>query len=241
MQKQKREDGNLSEKEELRRLKAENRRLHRENEYLRHRAALRRMPREPLSEETKHFSEAVRLSHALHARTYFGYLLERFRRSRLFLIYDKTRFAVRGFFFATKLWHLLIFVFSLLGISAQFLFIAGALMVFLPAAVLSSLTVGIYGYFIHRKRNRLLQKQLHEKKIIRIYLIFAQTERMHHFSRYLDEMTKKGAVFLISRSFRECGFSGASQIGVNLYRIHISFYFSFIRHLDAFRIIKIHL
>ena len=98
----------MSEKEQIRRLKTENRRLRRENAYLRQRTMEHGTETEPLCASSRKFRETARSVPSLHAKTYFGYLLERFRCSRPFLVYDKTRFAVRGFFFARKIWQLLI-------------------------------------------------------------------------------------------------------------------------------------
>ncbi len=232
----------LSEKEKLQKLRAENRRLRRENEYLRHRLS---MPtafaeKDECSPSEKLFAQRLKQKSALRARSYFGYLLERLRKSRPFLIYDKTRFAVRGLFFVTKIWTLVVWMFAFLGIGAQFLLIAGALAVFFPAAFLFSSVLGLYGYFAYRKWNKLLFPRLSRETDARIWFFFLPKGKQGaYFSRWLSSIDQKSTVFLVSFSFRDCGFSGVRQTDVRTYIIHISYYFSLVKRLDHERIVKI--
>ena len=81
-----------------------------------------------------------------------------------------------------------------------------------------------------------------EENISRITFIFLPKKGgARYFFRFLPDMAKQQAVFLVFRSFRECGFSGISQMQAHIYRIHISFYFSFAKTWQSMKIIKIYL
>lgn len=225
----------MSEKEHLEKLRDENRRLRRENEYLRHRLAM-----EDRSPSEKLFAQRLKQKSALRAKTYFGYLIERFRTSRPFLIYDKTRFAVRGLFFITKLWTLLTWLFAFLGLGAQFLLTVGALTVFLPAALLSSAILGVYGFFAHKKRNAFFEAHLASKPDETIYFFFVpKSVRASRFLHRISGFPCKGTVFLVSFSFRGCGPSGVIRADETIYIIHVSYYFSLVKRLTQKRIVKI--
>ncbi|MBQ8495884.1 MAG: hypothetical protein IJ489_00310 [Clostridia bacterium] len=229
----------MSEKEKIRKLEAENRRLRHENEYLRHRLALedRSEKEKTPSKSERMFAEQVGRKSALRAGNYFGYLIERFRKSRTFRIYDRTRFAVRGIFFAKKVWTFLIWFFTLLGIGAQFLFVAGSVTVFLPAALIFSASLGFYEYFAYRKWNKYFSSLLSDQKIYFIFLSAGKTgEYLHRWSRSL---AREGTVFLVSFSFRGCGFSGVVPTDENIYTIHVSYYFSLVKRLDHERIVNV--
>ena len=231
----------LTEKEKIRRLEAENRRLRRENAYLKQwYDGERRAFDEKTSLPERYFAERLQQKAALRAKTYFGYLMEKFRRSRSFLVYDKTRFLMRGFFFARKLWYLFVLVVTALGISAQFLFLLTTLAIFLPAALISSFVIGFYGYFRHRKWNRLFYEILREKE--KVYLFFLPKRKTgFYFSHWCENLSENATVFLISFSFRDCRFSSVSALGENIYKIHVSYYFSLIKRLDYEKIIRIYL
>ncbi|MBQ3490427.1 MAG: hypothetical protein IJA86_07550 [Clostridia bacterium] len=229
----------------IRELKTENRRLHREIDYLKHLCAQYEPPseEEQISEEQRALAESAQNADVLHAKSYFAYLFARLRRSRLFRLFDKTRFAMKKFKFAKKLWFFLVSFFTVLGVSAQILVIVGALAVFLPAGIILAAIFGLYSYFTHRKRKKLftgLIAQAEEKE--KFYLIFAPKNTENgYFKRTLPELAEKGKVFLVCRSFKECGSSGVIQTQNNIYKIHISFYFSFVRRLPTEKIVKVYL
>ena len=227
----------------IRKLQAENRRLRRENEYLRH-LSVQFDPKEEedTSPEQKMLLDSVKQAETLRSKTYFAYLLQKFRRSRPFLIFDKTRFAMKGIRFAKKMWVFFIGFFTFLGISAQFLLILGSLAVFIPAALIASAVIGIYSYFSHRKRNRAMQLFFDETVKEKIYLVFLSKDRSSgYFTRNLSSLTEKGHVFLIMHSFRDCDRKGFSRIDDHIYKMHISSYFSFARRLPPERVVKIYL
>ena len=222
-------------KKEKARLLAENKRLRRENEYLRHRLSALG---EKFSEngETPYeakFSDASRVAAASHKRTYFGYLLGRLKVSMAFRLWDKTRFAVRGFFFASKIWNLLVWLFVILGFGTQFLLFASALMILLPAALLVSLTLGFVGFFAHRKWNQTLSAFFTADD--KIYIVFAPKtwEKYEYFRYMLAELQKDGVVFLVCRSVSACGYRGAKIINTRLCAVHISYYFSLKKHIEG--------
>ncbi len=227
----------MTDKERIKKLKEENRRLRRENEYLRYGASF---PKGNTQSE-KEFAEKIRRHTALGAKTYFGYLLEKFRRSRVFLIYDKTRFVMRGFLFAGKLFHFLFLIAAILGVGAQVLLAVSALAVFIPAALSVSLIVGIYGYFAYRKENRRFAQFFAERPFERIYFFFAEkSERGRFLNGWLLCLAQTDIVFLISDSFWETGFSGVRKQKNGVYLLHSSYYFSFIRLLPKERLIKVY-
>ena len=229
----------MSEKEKIRKLKAENRRLRQENEYLRHYLSLEKQPEgeEPPSESEQMFvKQAVRKS-ALQAGNYFGYLLGRFRKSRVFRLYDKTRFAVKGIFFARKIWIFSVGFITFLGIGAQVLLAAGFVTVFLPAMLIFCAGLGLYGYFAYRKWNKYFSSVLAEQKL---YFIFLSTKKPGaYLNRWSRALARDGTVFLVSFSFRGCGFSSVTHTDENIYTIHVSYYFSLVKRLDQERIVNI--
>lgn len=217
-------------------LQSENKRLQRENEYLRYRL---RALGEKLSdgEETPfeaRFGGVSRMAAASHKRTYFGYLLGRLKVSMLFRLWDKTRFAVRGFFWASRIWSFLVWLFVLLGFGTQFVLFVGAAVILLPALITVSLIIGGMGFFAHRRWNRVLSAEFSspEKKI---YIVFApKTWEKHAYFRYmLAEMQKDGVVFLVFSSFAACGYKGVKTLSSCLYAVHISYYFSLKKHLEG--------
>ncbi len=225
----------MTEKEKARML-SENKRLRKENEYLRHRLSALG---EKFSEdgETPHeakFSDASRMASASHKRTYFGYLLGRIKVSMAFRLWDKTRFAVRWFFFASKIWNLLVWLFVLLGFGTQFLLFVSAAMILLPAAVVISLVLGFMGFFAHRRWNKTLAAFFSSPEE-KIYIVFApKTWEKHEYFRYmLEEMQKDGMVFLVFHSFSACGYKGAKRLSSRLCAVHISYYFSLKRHIEG--------
>lgn len=227
----------LTDKERIRRLKEENRRLRRENEYLRYGADLPKGN----SKAERLFAEKVRQKSALRATTYFGYLLERFRRSRPFRIYDKTRFAMRGFLFARKLFRLSLLIATVVGVGAQVLLAVSAIAVFIPAALIVSLIAGIYGYFVYRTENLRFSVLFSERKTETIYLFFlTKSERSVYLSEWMRTLSETGIVFLISDSLLKTGFSGVRRQKNGVYLLHSSYYFSFIKLLPQERLIKIY-
>lgn len=235
----------MTEKEirrQLRRLKSENRRLRRENEYLRHRTvqlgdggAIRD------GREAQVMRETARSLSVSRSRTYFGYLMLSLKFSRVFRFYDKTSFAVRNFFFASKLWGIITGIAAVLGISAQVVLTLGALTVLLPAAFILSAVVAALGFFAHRKWNRAFENILAGQ---RLYVLFAPKGRhgSGYFSAMAHDFAEHGVVLVVSRSLSFCGFSGARAVGGNLYRIHTSYYFSLAKRFGlsgAKRIVKI--
>ncbi|MBR7161447.1 MAG: hypothetical protein IKD07_03440 [Clostridia bacterium] len=228
----------------IRALKTENRRLRQENEYMKHLCAQYEPPEEEKpTEEQKALAECAQNADVLHAKNYFAYLLAKLRRSRLFRLFDKTRFAMKKFKFAKKLWLFSVTFFTVLGVSAQVLVVVGALMVFLPAALVLSAIIGIYSYFTHRKRKQMFQRLidgLEEKE--KVYLVFVPKNGMNgYFIRTLPALAEKGKVFAVCRSFKECESRGITQTETNIYKIHVSFYFSFVRRLPSERVVKIYL
>ena len=230
----------MKEKDNGERLRSENKRLRRENEYLRHRLTALG---EKLSDGDEiPFEErlgvASRMASATRKRTYFGYLMNRIRGSVLFRLWDRTRFAVRGFFWASRVWRLLASIFVLFGVSTQFVLIVGAMVILLPAALVGSLFIGGMSFFAHRRWNKALSVKLASEK--KIYIVFAPKtwEKHEYFQYFVSEMEKDGMVFLVLASFAACGYQGLSPLSDKRYAVHISYYFSLKKHIEG-RIVQI--
>lgn len=227
----------------IRDLQRENRRLRKENEYLKHLSMqYDEVPKDEESPEQKMLSVAVKRTHTLNTKNYLSYLIKRFRSSRPFLIFDKTRFAMKGFKFAKKMWVFFIGFFAFLGVSAQVLLIVGALTVFLPAALIVSAVIGVYSYFSRRKRNQMLKPVYSKDYDGKVYLVFLPKDQPDgYFLRTAEMLAEKGYVFLVTQSFRDCKRKNLLRIGDRMFRIHISAYFSFARKLQPEKTVKIYL
>ena len=224
----------------IRDLQRENRKLRKENEYLKHLSMqYDEVPKDEESPEQKMLSVSVKRTHTLNTKNYFSYLIKRFRSSRPFLIFDKTRFAMKGFKFAKKMWVFFVGFFAFLGIGAQILLIIGSLAVFIPAALIASAVIGVYTYFSHRKRNKMLKPLYSEDYDGKIYLVFLPKDKPDgYFVREASALTAKGHVFFVTPSFRDCGRKSLLRIGDRMFKIHISAYFSFARRLHPEKTVK---
>ena len=88
----------------------------------------------------------------------------------------------------------------------------------------------------------MLQPFFDENAKEKIYLVFLpKNEPGGYFTRNLSSLAEKGHVFLIMHSFRDCDRKGFSRIDDNIYKMHISSYFSFARRLPPERVVKIYL
>jgi hypothetical protein len=227
----------------IRDLQRENRRLKKENEYLKHLSMqYDEIPKAEESPEQKVLSSSVKRTHTLHAKSYLSYLLKRFRSSRPFLIFDKTRFAMKGFKFAKKMWVFFIGFFAFLGMSAQVLLIIGAITVFLPAALVVSAVIGAFSYLSRRKRNKVLKPLCSDQYKGKVYLVFLPKDSPYgYFTRTASQLTENGHVFLVTQAFRDCKRKSLLKVEDKIYRIHISAYFSFAKRLPEERVVKIYL
>lgn len=227
----------------IRDLQRENRRLKRENEYLKHLSMqYDEVPKEEESPEQKMLSGAVKRTHNLSAKNYFSYIFQRLRGSKTFLLFDKTRFAMKGFKFAKKMWVFFIGFFAFLGISAQVLVTIGLLTVLIPTALIASAVIGIYMYFSRRKRNKILRHLFAEDYDGKIYLVFLPKNKSDgYFVRSSETLAENGHVFFVTQSFRDCGRKSLLKIGDRMFKIHISAYFSFVRQLRPEKTVKIYL
>ena len=231
-------------KELIRKLRRENRRLRRENEYMKHICAQYEPPEEEkLTAEQKALAACSQNADVMRSKNYFAYLFALLRRSRLFRLFDKTRFALKKFKLAKRLWFIFVAFLSVLGVSAKILVVVGTFVVFLPVALILSAMIGVYSYFVYRKRKRMfmdLISQTSENE--KFYLVFVpKNSKDGYFVRTIHELAEKGRVFLIYRSLKQGCFSGIAQAETNVYKMHVNFYFSFVRRLPSERIVKIYL
>ena len=228
----------------IRYLKSENRRLNRELAYMKHICAQYDPPEEEkITEEQKFLAESAKNVDVLRSKNYFSYLFARLRRSRVFRMFDKIRLWLKKFNFAKKLWFFLMTLFTFLGVSAQILVVIGVFTAFLPFAVLFSIIFGIYSYFTHKKRKKLFQTLLADvEKKDKIYLVFVPKRGVsEYFLQTVPSLAEKGKVVLVFRKFKDCRSLDAEQTERNIYKIHVSVYFSFVRRLPPERIVKIYL
>ena len=61
-----------------------------------------------------------------------------------------------------------------------------------------------------------------------------------YFRDMVAEMERNGVVFLVLSSFASCGYRGMKRLSSRLFILHISYYFSFRRHLEG-KIVQIYL
>lgn len=222
----------------LRSLRAENKSLKKENEYLRHRL-------EQLGERSREKSkeQAVLLgvlatTHVSRAKTYFGYLLFRLRTNRWFRIFDKTSFAVRGLLLASKIWRIAMALFALIGIGAQVILVIGIFAVLLPAAAIFSVLMATIGFFSYRKWNSYFQKTVQGQKI---YILFLpkKYKRGDFVFRMANAFSEGGIVFGVSRSVFNGGFFRLKKENERFYLIPFGYYFSLRKHIHAFGILNL--
>ena len=227
----------------IRDLQRENRKLRKENEYLKHLSMqYDEIPKAEESPEQKMLSVAVRRTYGLNAKTYFSYILLRFRNSRSFLIFDKTRFAMKTFKFAKKLLVFILAVLAFLGVSAQVLVAISLLAILLPVALIVSGVIGAYTYLSRRKRNKILQHLYSEDYDEMIYFVFLPRNAPDgYFVHMAPALTENGNVFFVSKSFRDCKRRSLLRMGDRIYKIHISAYFSFARRLRPEKTVKVYL
>lgn len=230
-------------KKMIRELKRENRKLRRENEYLRHVAVQYDPPsKDEDSKEQILLSKAVKRTHTFCSKSYFSYLFQRFRLTRQFMVFNRTRFAMKSVRLARKTLVFLAALFTFLGISAQALVIVGALTVFLPAALLASAIFGLYSYIAHRKRNKTFQPIFSDTYEGKIYFVFMPKKKScDYFVRTLPDLSENGYVFLVSPSFRDCKRKSILPMGDRVFKMHVSGYFSFVKKVPAEKTVKIYL
>ncbi len=226
----------------LKNLRAENKSLKKENEYLRHRL-------EQLGERSREKSKEqavllARLSttHVSRAGTYFGYLLFRLRTSLWFRIFDKTSFAVRGFLLASKIWRVMMAIFALIGIGAQVILVLGIFTVLLPALLVFSVLMAAIRFFSYRKWNAYFQNIVQKQKV---YILFLpkKYEKNNYIFQMANVLSKEGFVFAVSRSVWDGGFLRLQKENENFYQIPFGYYFSLRKRLllfDVLRLIIIH-
>ncbi len=211
------------------RMENELRRLKRENEYLRHRlASLGEQASEGEDRYALRFSEMSRMASSVHRRSYAAYLLHRIRVSFVFRLWDRTRFAVRSVFWATKIWNFLVWFFVLLGFGTQFLLFMSVTAILLPALLITAMTIGVFGFFAHKKQKKKFLAFLKKGDFLRIFVVFVpKTWKKHaYFHFFVSELEKNGLVILVSDSFAACGYKGVSFLSETRCVMHISYYFS---------------
>ena len=227
----------------IRDLQRENRKLRKENEYLKHLSMqYDEIPKDEESPEQKILSVAVKRTYGLNAKNYFSYIFQRIRNSKMFLIFDKTRFAMKVFKFAKKMWIVSLALLAFLGISMQVLVTIGLLAVLLPVVLTISAVIGLSTFLSLRKRNKILRHLFSEYYEGKIYFVFLpKNQSDSYFARTASALTESGDVFFVTQSFRECGWKSLLQTEDHIYKIHISAYFSFARRVHSEKTVKIHL
>lgn len=215
-----------NDRSELRLLKAENARLKRENEYLKHR--LEKLSPKEVSNMPQDKELFLSSCEVEKYNGYFGYLLGRFRLSLIYRIYDKLFFSLRKIILASKIWRYLPIILSAFGVMIQFLLALGSVVLILPAAIAGSILLLIVSVFSYAEKKRKLLRLVQGK---RMYLMFAPKKPRKNgvFYDSISEFSKDGPVFVITPSFSLCGFGAIKKIGENAYFMHVGFYYSFIK------------
>ena len=228
--------------DELGRLREENKRLSRENEYLRHRVEQLGERKRESSIEDAVMAERLATAHTTRVSGYLGFALLRLRTSRWFRIYDKTSFAVRGFLLASKLFRIGMGIFALIGIGAQVLLVLGIFAILLPALLLFSAIMAVVSFFSYRKRDAYFADILHGKKIF-ILFYSKKCEKARYFPIFLHALSEDGVVLVVARSVFVRGHLRVRQRGEALYEIPFGYYFTLRKRLSAMgaaRVIVIH-
>lgn len=231
-------------KKSQRNLREENRRLLRENAYLRHRLASlgEKIGKDAETPFADRFFSAARMAASMHRRSYIAYLFGRLRESLFFRLWDRTRFAVRGFFFVSKLWSLTVWIVAILGFGTQFVLFVGMMAVILPALSVLAVVIGAASFFGYRRRRREIRHALASMAVRRVYIVFAgraSCERPY-FAAMLRDLEKDGVVFLVTRSWMDTRFRGMCRLRERCVLIHISFYFSLRGNTEAERVVYIY-
>lgn len=212
------------------RLKRENARLRRENEYLNHRIE-KLSPKEAknVSREKEMFLSSCDVD---KYKGYFPYLFGQFKFSLVYRIYDRIFFALRKIILASKIWRYLPIVLGILGVILQTLLALGSVVVLLPVCIIATLVFFAVSVFEFAHRKRELLKMVSGQKIYFLYP--AKTPKKDgFFYETMREFARDGVVFAVTPSFMLSGFGAVRKAGENVYFIHTSFYYHFRKAAEA--------
>ena len=216
-------------KSELARLRSENAKLRRENEYLNHRIE-KLSPKEAknIPREREIFLSAADID---GYKGYFGYLIGRFKLSLVYRIYDRMFFAFRKFILASKIWRYLPAVLGVIGVVLQTLLALGSVVVLLPVCIVAALIFFAASAFEFARHRRELTQAVRGKKIYFLY----PAKKPKKDSFFYDTMrvfARDGVVFAVTPYFSLSGFGAVRKAGENIYFIHASFYYTFVRKAE---------
>ena len=213
-----------TQRQEMLRLRQENARLRRENEYLNHRI-------EKLSpKEAKNVPPERGLFYGLddadEHKSYFGYLLARFKLSFIYRVYDKLFFAFRKIILASRIWKYAPLVLGALAALLQGVLAFGSLVVLLPLSIGLSAVFLALSVFAFEKHKREL---LHYVRGRKIYFMYPpkKPRKDGFFYETMQLFSRDGVVFAVSNSLLLCGFGAVRKVSENVYFIHTSFYYRF--------------
>ncbi len=213
---------------EIARLKKENKKLLRENEYLSHRLS-RLSPKE--SGERSHERELFLSSQRIErSHGYFRYIFGLFKLTPIYRIYDRIFFTLRKYILASKIWRNTLIILALFGTSVQALLTFGSVLVLLPTAALCAGIFAAFSAHSYKKQKEKLLSLLKGKKIYFLYPAAKPRER----GTFLESMrlfSADGAVIAVTDRPSLCAWRGAKMLYSDVYFMHTSFYFTFIKAL----------
>ena len=213
---------NKREINECARIRRENARLRRENEYLKHRIE-RLSPKEAknVPPERELFYKADDID---EHKSYFVYLVSRFRLSLIYRVYDKIFFTLRKVILASRIWKYAPIVLGLIFALLQGVLTLGSAVVLLPAVAASAVAFSALSAFSHHQR-----KLLAEVRGRKVYFMYpAKNPRKDGiFYKTMQQFSRDGVVFAVTSSLRLCGFGAVKKASENVYFIHTSFYYKF--------------
>ena len=217
-----------SNKDEIARLKKENKKLRRENAYLSHRI-------ETLSpKETKNISRErelfLKMDDVDSSTGYFRYLLSRFKLTLVYRVYDRVFFALRKYVLASKIWNNIIIILAIFGTSVQAVLTFGSVIVLLPTTLLITAVLTLFSAYSYKKLCRRMLAEINGK---RVYFIFLREKPCKNgvFYATARDLSEDGTVFAVTHSASLCNFRASRKYADGIYFVHTSFYFTLAKAL----------
>ena len=201
----------------------------REKEYLSHRLA-RLSPRESAerSRERDLFLSSGRIE---RAHGYFRYIFGLFKLTPVYRIYDRIFFTLRKYILASKIWRNTLIILTLFGTSVQALLTFGSVLVLLPTAALCAGIFAAFSAHSYKKEKERLLCRLEGKRIYFLYPA-AKPREGGAFLESMRLFSADGAVIAVTDSPSLCSWRGAKRLYGDVYFMHTSFYFTFMRALS---------
>lgn len=217
-------------KRENAKLRAKNKKLKNENEYLNHRIE-KLSPKEVknIPHERELFLSSADVD---KYKGYFRYLIGQFKFSLVYKIYDRIFFALRKVILASKIWRYLPIVLGVLGVVLQALLAFGSVVVLFPVCIVATLLFLAVSIFEFARHRRALLREVRGRKLYFLYPV-QKPKKDSFFYNTMQAFARDGVVFAVTSSFALSGFGAVRKVSENVYFIHTSFYYTFVREAMA--------